>query len=139
MSETENKISDETRNNLKELSKTMLRLHKILLDKAKDEYEAKNGTIQSINQYFQLVLDDPHFAWLRKISSLVSLIDEATSLRRPATESEAQGLINETGILLEFKDSDEDFNDKFQKALQDNPDAVIGYNEALNFIKEGTS
>jgi len=128
------KLTDETRANLKDLSKAMLRLHKTLLDAAKADYEAKNGAIQSVNQYFQLVIDDAHFAWLRKISALVALIDEAVSVRRPATETEAKGLFNEANLLLKFQDSDESFNEKFQNALQNNQDAVLGYNDALKYL-----
>ncbi|HEY0458645.1 MAG TPA: hypothetical protein VGC97_05785 [Pyrinomonadaceae bacterium] len=126
-------LTDETRANLKNLSKAMLRLHKTLLDAAKLEYEAINGRIANVNQYFQLVIDDPHFAWLRKISSLIALIDEAVSVRRPATEAEAQGLFNEAKLLLNFQDADAGFNDKFQRALQSNTDAVLNYNDTLNF------
>ena len=130
----QDKLTDETRANLKELSKAMLRLHKTLLDAAKADYEAKNGVITNVNQYFQLVIDDPHFAWLRKISSLIALIDEAVSVRRPATESEAKGLQNEAQLLLNFQDSDESFNEKFQNALETNKDAVLNYNDALQFV-----
>lgn len=127
-------LTDETRGKLKQLSQALLRLHKTLLDGAKAEYEAKNGVISGANQYLQLVLDDPHFAWLRKISSLVALVDEATSVRRPAAENEAQSLLNEAKSLLNFEDPDETFNDKFQTALQANKDAVIGHNDALKVV-----
>lgn len=127
-------LNDATRANLKDLSKAMLRLHKTLLDAAKLDYEAKNGRITSVNLYFQLVIDDPHFAWLRKISALIALIDEAVSVRRPATEPEARGLFNEAKLLLNFQDLDTDFNDKFQLALQTNPDAVLNYNDTIQFV-----
>ncbi len=125
------KLTDETRASLKSLSKAMLRLHKVLLDAAKVEYEARNGAITNVNQYFQLVLEDAHFAWLRKMSSLIALIDEAASIRRPATETEARGIFNEAKILLNFQDADENFNEQFQNALQNNSDAVLVYNDAL--------
>jgi hypothetical protein len=130
----QDQLNDETRANLKSLSKAMLRLHKTLLDASKLDYEAKNGRIASVNLYFQLVIDDQHFAWLRKISSLIALIDEAVSIRRPATEAEAQGLQNEALLLLNFQDADESFNEKFQNALQTNSDAVLNYNDALQFV-----
>jgi hypothetical protein len=130
----QDKLNDETRVNLKDLSKAMLRLHKMLLDAAKIDYEAANGKIASIGQYFQLVVDDPYFAWLRKLSSLIALIDEAVSVRRPATESEARALQAEAKIILNFEDADEDFNDRFQTALQNNSDAVLGHNDALKFV-----
>lgn len=127
-------LTDETRQKLKDLSKAFLRLHKTLLEAEKAVYEAKNGKIPNPNVYLSLVLDDPHFAWLRKISSLIALIDEAASVRRPATETEAQALLNEAKNLLNFEDAEEDFNDKLQNALQKNPDAVIGHNDALKVI-----
>jgi hypothetical protein len=127
-------LRDETRQKLKDLSKAFLRLHKILLEAAKAEYEAINGEIPNPNAYLRLVLDDPHFAWLRKISSLIALIDEASSIRRPATESESQALITRARILLVFEDPDEDFNDKLQAALQNNADAVVGHNDTLTII-----
>lgn len=122
-------LTEATREKIKDLSRAFLRLHKILLESAKSEYESQHGKISSPNHYLQLVIDDPHFAWLRKISSLVALLDEATSLRRPATESEASALLNEAKTLLEFQDADKDFNDKLQMALQNNPDAVFGFND----------
>lgn len=135
MSEIENQLIAETRQQMRDLSKSLLRLHKTLLEGTKADYEKTNGAIASPNQYLQLVLDDAHFAWLRKMSTLIALIDEATSPRRPATESEARALLVEARILLNFEDADEDFNDKFQTALQKNSDAVINYNETLNFVK----
>lgn len=137
MSELENnQLTEETRRKLKDLSKSLLRLHKNLLDGAKAEYEAQNGKISNANQYLQLVLDDAHFAWLRKISSLIALIDEAASGRRPAGETEARTLINETGSLLNFEDADENFNNKFQTALQKNSGAVLHHNDALGLLKD---
>jgi hypothetical protein len=130
----QDKLIDATRADLKNLSKAMLRLHKTLLDAAKLDYEAKNGRITSINLYFQLVIDDAHFAWLRKISALIALIDEAVSVRRPATELEAQGLFNEARLLLNFQDADTEFNDKFQSALQSNSDAVLNYNDTIQHV-----
>lgn len=127
-------LTDETRQKLKDLSKAFLRLHKTLLEAAKIEYEALNGKIPNPNVYLSLVLNDAHFAWLRKISSLVALIDEAVSIRRPSTETESQALINRARLLLVFEDPDEDFNDKFQVALQNNADAVVGHNDTLKII-----
>ncbi len=127
-------LTDATRMMLKDLSKSMLRLHKTLLDAAKIDYEAQHGRIISVNHYFQLVIDDEHFSWLRKISALIALIDEAVSIRRPATESEALGLFNEARLLLNFEDADEQFNNKFQSALAANRDAVINHNDALTFV-----
>lgn len=128
-------LNDETRQKLKNLSAAFLRLHKVLLENEKAKYEAVNGAIPNPNIYLSLVLDDPHFAWLRKISSLIALIDEAVSIRRPASETEANALLNEAKILLNFQDGEAEFNDKFQTALQENKDAVLNYNEVLKLVE----
>lgn len=125
-------LTDETRRKLKQTSQSFLRLHKTLLDGAKADYETENGAINGANQYLQLVLEDAHFAWLRKLSSMIALFDEAASPRRAAAEADAQSLLDQAKKLLDFADADENFNDKFQIALQNNPDAVISHNEALN-------
>jgi len=137
MSEEKNILKDETKELLKRLSKGMLQLHKVLLDQAKEEYEMKNGKITSVNVYFQLVIDDPHFAWLRKLSSLIALIDEAVSPRRPSSEEEAVALIKEAEIVLNFRDADEDFNNRFQGSLTVNREAVLLYNEAIRTLETG--
>ncbi len=128
-------IKDETRQKLKDLSKSFLRLHKILLEGEKAEYEKTNGRIGSPNQYLQLVMNDPQFAWLRRMSSLIALIDEACSIRRPATEDAAKALTDETEKLLTFAGDDESFNDKFHIALQKNADASVTLNDTLNILK----
>ncbi|HEX8289379.1 MAG TPA: hypothetical protein VF556_15365 [Pyrinomonadaceae bacterium] len=134
--ETDNEtLSAETRQQLKDLSKSFLRLHKILLEAEKEEYEKVNGKIGSPNRYLALVLDDPHFAWLRRMSSLIALIDEATSIRRPASEITAGTLLSEAKALLTFSDTDENFNYKFQTALQRNSDASLTLNDTLSILR----
>jgi len=128
-------IKEETRQKLKDLSKSFLRLHKTLLEGEKTEYEKTNGRINSPNQYLQLVLDDPQFAWLRRMSSLIALIDEAVSIRRPATEDAAKALTDEAEKLLTFAGDDENFNDKFHVALQRNADASVTLNHTLGILK----
>jgi len=128
-------LSDETRQKLKDLSKSFLRLHKILLEDEKAEYEKTHGVIISPNQYLRLVLDDPHFAWLRRMSSLIALIDEAVSIRRPASETDANALVGEAKKLLTFAGDDESFNDKFQTVLQRSSDASVTLNDTLSILK----
>jgi hypothetical protein len=138
MSEEQTVLNDETRTLLKTLSKGMLQLHKKLLDQAKEEYEARNGVISSVNVYFQLVIDDPHFAWLRKMSSLIALLDEAVSPRRSASQEEASALLGEVELLMNFKDSDEEFNNRFQSSLTLNKEAVLLYNEVVRTLESIT-
>jgi hypothetical protein len=127
--------SEVTKAVLDALSRSFLKMHKCLLDDAKKDYEAAHGPIASVNVYFQLVIDDPHFAWLRKISSLVALLDEATSLRRPASEEEAAGLIAESRAILSFADGDDDFNLRFSGGLLRNAEAAGHHQDAVGTLE----
>ena len=66
----------ELRAALRELSKALLPLHRALIEAARDDYMfAYNKTIGPA-QLLQLVTDDPFFAWLKPMTSLIVEIDE---------------------------------------------------------------
>src|SRR5574341_1384582 len=74
---TELRPEDEAiRRPLVELHDALLRLHKVLLDSERAVYEKEFGPIRSPNHFFQLLTNDPWFAWLRPISQLIVAIDE---------------------------------------------------------------
>lgn len=124
-------LSPQTRALLKSLSMAFMKMHKCLLDDAKIDYEAQHGQIRNLGLYFQLVIDHPHFGWLRKISALIALIDEATSLRRPATEAEARGLVSEAEKLLGFGDAEQAFNESFKAGLARSAEASTHHAAAV--------
>lgn len=130
-----NQLTDQTRAGLKSLSKSLLRLHKTLLDGERRRYELSNGKVRSTAEMLRLVLDDRQFAWLRILSGQIVLIDEFLASKQPTTEADGSDLIEQTARLLRFEDADENFGDKFQTALQNDSSAVISYNEVLNFVK----
>ncbi len=135
MPEFENKLTEETRAKLKNLSKSLLRLHKTLLDGERRQYELVNGRVQSTSEMLRLVLDDAHFAWLRILSGQIVLIDEFLASRQPTIEADGRSLIEQSARLLNFEDDNDSFGDKFQAALQNDSNSVINYNEALNLVK----
>ena len=135
MSEFENELTEETQAKLKNLSKSLLRLHKTLLDAERKEYELINGRVQSTGEMLRLVLEDAHFAWLRILSGQIVLIDEFLASKQSTIEMDGKSLIEQTARLLNFEDESENFGDKFQSALQKDSNSVINYNEALNFVK----
>jgi len=136
MSETENnQLTEETRAKLKALSKSLLRLHKTLLDEERRQYELVNGKVESTGEMLRLVLDDAHFAWLRILSGQIVLIDEFLASKQPTVETDGNSLIEQTARLLKFEDQNENFGDKFQAALQKDSNSVINYNETLGLVK----
>ncbi|MFN7928496.1 MAG: hypothetical protein U0Y68_11200 [Blastocatellia bacterium] len=131
MSNDTDKLQDATRAKLDQVSRALLRLHKSLMDDERVIYEMVNGPVASPHEMFHLVINHPQFNWLGKISSLVALIDEAASVRRPATETTAQGLLDEAVILLSFKSEDQTFVERLQRVLKRSAEANASHEEAL--------
>jgi len=118
-------LNPETRNLLTELRNLMLEQHKLLLDRERGRYELTNGPIAGPGPFLQLVLNDPHFAWLKQISSLVVEIDEALSRRSTAGQPEAEALVAQAGELMKPREVGTDFQVRYNQAVQESPDVVI--------------
>jgi hypothetical protein len=63
------------RSALRDVSKALLPLHRALIDAAKDDYAFGIGAVKP-SQLLQLLNDDPFFAWLKPLTSLIVDIDE---------------------------------------------------------------
>ena len=103
----------------------MLAQHKLLLDRERAAYEQANGAIGGPGPFLNLVLNDPHFAWLRQISTLVVEIDEALSRRSTAGQPEADVLIGQARELMKPREHGNDFQTRYYAAVQESPDIVI--------------
>ena len=64
------------RDKLNQLAKTLRDLHATLLKSVQRDYEAQHGPVGGPFKLFQLVTNDPFFAWLRPLSGQMALIDE---------------------------------------------------------------
>jgi hypothetical protein len=131
MSNEDHTLKDATRARLDEVSRALLKLHKSLLDDERIIYEAAHGTVVSPNEMFRLALGHPQFTWLGKILTLIAQLDEAASVRRPATEPQAQSLLTEARVLLKLEHEDQTFVERFQLALTRSTDATDKHHEAL--------
>lgn len=133
MSNETDGLKETTRTKLDQVSRALLRLHKSLLDDERVIYETVHGPVASPHDMFRLVLNDPQFTWLGKISSLIALLDEAASKRRPANETTAQGLLDEAVIMLKLASQDQPFVERLQRVLKRSPEAKAIYDEALQY------
>jgi hypothetical protein len=128
-------LTAETREKLKTSSKSLLRLHKTLLDYERGVYEKANGPISSPSELFRLVLDDPHFAWLRVLSGQIVVLDEFIASKQPTAEVDGLQLIEETRRLLVFEGENVYFAERLQLAIMNSSESVISYNESLGFLR----
>ncbi len=85
---------------LPKLRNQLLSLHKILMLAERAMYEKEGNIIQSSNHFLQLLTSDERFAWLRELSQLIVMMDEAMEEKPPITRERADALVNEAKQLL---------------------------------------
>jgi hypothetical protein len=123
---------------LREVRRGMLRLHKILLDQERASYEKTHGPVTS-GELLQLVINHEQFAWLHAISELIVRIDERFDEEAPLTEDDAKTLLRATRTLLIEGESEDSFKQKYYTALQLNPTAVLAHKEVTAILSNVSS
>lgn len=114
---------------LKQLRQGLLKLHKQLLDLERRGYERARGPISNSYEFLQLVLKDPWFDWLHRLSELIVQIDETIDAvnneEQPTTEEDARALIARAGSLLSPAETGTEFQKNYFLAIQQSPDVVL--------------
>src|SRR5918996_234104 len=130
------RASEATRDNLKLLRQGLLRLHKLLLDLERRDYERARGRIGNSYEFLQLVLKDPWFDWLHRLSELIVQIDETLDTHgdTPATEADASALIERAKVLLTPAETGSEFQKNYFLALQQSPDVVLLHSEIMRLL-----
>jgi hypothetical protein len=126
-------LSEAALRQLRELRHRLLHVHKLLLDMERADFELASGPLNS-GELLQLVINHPQFAWLRKISALVVQIDEMLDAEEPATPSGLQSVLGQARSLMTLS-TDEVFREKYQAALQRNPDVVMAHAEVTKLLR----
>ena len=107
----------------------LLHLHRTLLEVERITFESINGRVNA-GELLQLVINHPQFAWLRIISALVVQIDEMLDADEPASAADMIDLI--TGARQLFTESeDHEFQEKYQAALQQEPEVVMAHSALM--------
>ena len=131
------RASDLTRTALKDLRHGLLRLHKLLLDLERRDFERSRGPISNSYEFLQLVLKDPWFDWLHRLSELIVQIDESLDTRdqeAPLTDQDAKALIERAKTLLAPAESGSQFQKNYFLALQQSPDVVLLHSEIMRML-----
>jgi hypothetical protein len=131
------RASELTRDALKELRHGLLRLHKLLLELERRDYERARGRISNSYEFLQLVLKDPWFDWLHRLSELIVQIDEGLDTRdaeHPMTDEDAKALTERAKTLLAPSESGTQFQKNYFLALQQSPDVVLLHSEVMRLL-----
>ena len=118
-------INPETHDLLVRLRSLLLQQHKLLLDRERAAYEKTSGAIAGPGPFLALALNDPNFAWLKQISTLVIEIDEALSRRSRAGQADADAIVAQARDMMKPRPQGTDFQVRYHQAIQDSPDIVI--------------
>jgi hypothetical protein len=109
---------------LNDVRHALLRLHKTLLDGQRAKYERAHGRVGSSGELLKLVIENPEFDWLHRLSELIVQIDERTEDKEQhLTPSGANALLQEARSLLSPIEGAEGFGGRYFDALQDDPAA----------------
>lgn len=122
---------------LVELHDALLRLHKVLLDSERVVYEKEFGPIRSPNHFFQLLTNDPWFAWLRPISQLIVAIDETLDADEALTMGSVDAVMNQSVFLLVPAKNGGEFGQRYVAALQRDPRVVLAHAKVSRWIGSG--
>jgi hypothetical protein len=127
----------ELRARLKGTRDGLLRLHKTLLDSERAAYERDVARITSTGQFLQLVLNDPWFQWLRELSQLVVLIDEALVAKDPrAADADLERLMAQARAILVPDEAGNGFARRYFEVMQRDPGAVLAHRDMLKLMNE---
>ena len=120
---------------VRNLRRTLLHLHKVLLEDERAAYERVHGQVNS-GELLQLLISHEQFAWLHALSELVVEIDEMFDADESVTLESAQSVLENAARLLTPAETGNDFERKYFAALQREPDAVLAHREARALLKE---
>jgi hypothetical protein len=135
------------RESLTNVRRTLLDLHKALIERERAAYEKGHGPV-SPGEMLQLLIRDPSFSWLHPVSELIVRVDElissANDRRRPTpgrpamtpdqVRAEAEILLIEIRELLTAGDAPGGFREHYEAVLQADPTIVLMHRAVMTAL-----
>ena len=111
------------------LRNQLLSLHKILMLAERALYEREGHVIQSPGHFLQLLTGDERFAWLRELSQLIVMIDEAMEEKPPISTERQDALVEEARMLLTGSNEVGSFAAKYAAMMQRVPSIAAAHEQ----------
>ena len=118
-----------------DLRKSLLHLHKTLLDWERTAYERVHGRA-SASVLLKVIVEDPQFAWLRPMSELIVRIDETVDAGNEDTPADVEGIIARARAVIAADEAGPPNAQRYYAALQEHPDAVLAHGAVTKVLKE---
>lgn len=122
--------------NLSQVREQLLSLHKALLEYQKHIYESTVGPMQNPNHYYNLVINDPSFAWLRTLSALVISIDEILEGKDEITDAKVGQIVKYTKGLLTATEGPTPFEKSYVEAIQRDAQIALLHGKLMQLLTE---
>ncbi len=117
------------------LRNQLLSLHKLLMNNERAAYEADGNVIESPMQFLQLLMEHERFAWLRQLSQLVVMMDEAMEEKPPITKERKDALVGEARHLLVGSEEPGSFAVRYVKAREHAPAVAAAHAEICKSLE----
>ncbi|MEZ4816134.1 MAG: hypothetical protein R3A80_13185 [Bdellovibrionota bacterium] len=110
--------SSEMRNQLATISRSLLNLHKLLLNFQKQNMESLSGKELSPHELLGMLMSHADFVWLRKLSTLIVRIDETVDDKKDLLESTSDELLSALRDLFIVEEKETEFKMRLNIALK---------------------
>ncbi|WP_395743507.1 hypothetical protein [Prosthecobacter sp.] len=120
------------------LRNQLLSLHKLLMNSERAAYEAEGNEIRSPMEFLKLLMEHERFAWLRQLSQLVVMMDEAMEEKPPVTKERMDALVAESKHLLMGSEEPGSFAARYAQARERDA-AVAAAHEGISKDWVGSS
>jgi hypothetical protein len=98
------------------------------------EFEAIFGRVNA-GELLQLLINHAQFAWLRRMSEFVVLVDETLADKEfPMTDQNAEDYIGQARALFSPENPDLEFRERYQAVAEDDPEAFIKNGEIKKLL-----
>ncbi|MRX09116.1 hypothetical protein GJ697_14840 [Pseudoduganella sp. FT25W] len=113
------------------LTRGLRDLHKQLINLETQYF----GAVGSPLEHLQLITNHPHFAWLQKLSGLMTQIDERLDDKEPVTVEEAKAFRQSLEMLIgPCEEGDQEFRTKYNALLHDGPELVMAHGNVRQLL-----
>ena len=128
-------MTDTERQLLIDLRKSLLNLHKTLLEWERAAYERIHGRTSPGNLLTAL-MNDPQFAWLRPLSELIVRIDESLAIDAlDGPDVDVNAIVALAASAIVADETGNPAAQRHHKALQEHPDAVFAHRAVTKVLK----
>lgn len=111
------------------LRNQLLSLHKLLMNSERAAYEAEGNEIRSPMEFLKLLMEHERFAWLRQLSQLVVMMDEAMEEKPSVTKERMDALVAESKHLLMGSEEPGSFAARYAKMRKHAPTVAAAHAE----------